>query len=490
MAEPAAVPPLDLVISGGRVIDGTGGPSRQEDVGLAGGKIAALGDLSQRPAKQHLDATGLAVAPGFIDGHTHDDRAVFATPDMTAKISQGVTTVVAGNCGVSLAPLAPDRDPPPPMNLIGGRDDYRFPRLEDYQAALEAEPPALNVGLLVGHSTLRLGAMDDLGRAASEREIGVMGDRLEAALETGALGLSTGLAYPTAEAAPTAEVTALAKRLAPHGALHATHMRDEGDHLLEAVEETIEIGRAAGVASLVSHHKATGSANWGKTERTLAMIDAARQSQVIDFDVYPYIASSTVLLAEFVEGCDKVLISWSEAEPEATGRTLDALAADWGCSEAEAIERLQPAGAIYFQMDEAELRRVLAHPRALVGSDGLPHDTRPHPRLWGSFPRVLGRYSRELGLFSLEEAVQKMTGRPAEVFGLRGRGIIAEGHAADLVLFDPETVLDRADYDDPMQPAAGIKQVIVAGKTVWDGEAWSGSRPGRFLRRAGQRAST
>ena len=483
MPAPAEAPPLDLVIAGGRLIDGTGGPSRREDLGLRDGRIVALGDLSRRPATERLDAAGLVVAPGFIDGHTHDDRAVFATPDMTAKISQGVTTVVAGNCGVSLAPLTPDRDPPPPMNLIGGRDDYRFPRLEDYQAALEAEPPALNVALLVGHSTLRLGAMDDLGRAADAREIDLMGDRLEAALDAGALGLSTGLAYPTALAAPTEEVTALAKRLAPHGALHASHMRDEGDQLLEAVEETIEIGRMAGIASVISHHKATGRANWGKTAHTLAMIDEARQSQVIDFDVYPYVASSTVLLAEFVEGCDKVLISWSEAEPEATGRSLDDLAADWGCSETEAIARLQPAGAIYFQMDEAELRRVLAHPRALVGSDGLPHDTRPHPRLWGSFPRVLGHYSRDLGLFSLEEAVHKMTGRPAAVFGLAGRGVIAEGALADLVLFDPETVIDRADYDDPMQPAAGIKRVMVAGKSVWDGESWSGARPGRFLRR-------
>ncbi len=475
--------PLDLVIAGGRVIDGSGGPSRVEDVGLVEGRIVALGDLARRPARARLDASDLAVAPGFIDGHTHDDRAVFATPDMTAKISQGVTSVVAGNCGVSLAPLDPDRDPPPPMNLIGGKADYRFPRLEDYRAALEAEPPALNLALLVGHSTLRLGAMDDLGRAASAREIGAMGERLEAALEAGALGLSSGLAYPTAAAAPTAEVTALAERLAPYGAIHATHMRDEGDHLIEAVAETIEIGRAAGVASLVSHHKATGRPNWGKTERTLAMIDEARAGQAIDFDVYPYVASSTVLLPDFVVDCDKVLIAWSKAEPDAAGRSLDALAEDWGCSEAEAIARLQPAGAIYFQMDEAELRRVLAHPRALIGSDGLPHDVRPHPRLWGTFPRVLGHYARDLGLFSLEEAVHKMTGRPAEVFGLKGRGVIAEGNVADLVLFDPETVIDRADYDDPMQPAAGIKQVMVAGRTVWDGEAWTGNRAGRFLER-------
>ena len=483
MPDSDAAQPLDLIIAGGRLVDGTGAPARRDDIGLSGDRIVALGDLASRATKQRLDASGLVVAPGFIDGHTHDDRAVLAGPDMTNKISQGVTTVIAGNCGVSLAPLQPDRDPPPPMNLIGARADYRFPRLEDYRAALEAEPPALNLALLVGHSTLRLGAMDDLGRAANEREIGVMGERLDAALEAGAIGFSTGLGYPTAEAAPTAEVTALAKHLAPYGALHCSHMRDEGDHLLEAVEETIAIGRDSGVRSVISHHKAAGRANWGKTDRSIALIDAARRSQVIDFDVYPYIASSTVLLEEFVAGCERVLISWSEPEPEAAGRDLTELAAEWRCSESEAIKRLQPAGAIYFQMDETDLRRLLVHPRAMIGSDGLPHDTRPHPRLWGSFPRVLGHYSRELGLLSLEEAVHRMTGLTAEVFDLAGRGVIALGNQADLVLFDPETVIDRADFDDPMQPAAGIRQVIVAGRTVWDGESWTGARPGRFLPR-------
>ena len=473
----------DLLIEGGTVVDGSGAPRFAGSVAVADGRIVGLGELPGMSAHERIDAGGLVVAPGFIDAHTHDDRLVLSSPDMTPKISQGVTTVIAGNCGVSLAPLRLDRAPPPPMNLLGGRDWYRFGSLGDYAAAVEADPPAVNLAALVGHSTLRAGAMADLGAAATAREIGRMGDGLAAALEEGAIGLSTGLAYPTASAAPPDEVTALARRLVPYGAVYTTHMRDEGDHLIEAVEEALGTGRSAGVRVVISHHKATGRENWGRTEQSLALIEAARRSQAVDFDVYPYTAGSTVLIADWIERCEKVLVTWSEAAPEQAGRDLADIAADWGCSLRQAADRLQPAGAIYFQMDEADLQRVLAHPRAMVGSDGLPHDARPHPRLWGTFPRVLGRYCRELGLFSLEEAVHRMTGVAAEVFGLADRGILREGAAADLVIFDPETVIDRADFDDPMQPAAGIRRVIVNGEPVWDGEAWTGRRPGRFLRR-------
>ena len=476
----------DLLIDGGTIVDGSGAPRYAGSVAITDGRIVGLGELGGISAHERINADGLMVAPGFIDAHTHDDRLVLSSPDMTPKISQGVTTVIAGNCGVSLAPLRLDRAPPPPMNLLGGQDWYRFSSLSEYAAAIEADPPAVNLAALVGHSTLRAGAMADLGEPASASEVGRMADGLEAALEEGAVGLSTGLAYPTASAAPAEEVTALAARLAPYGAIYTTHMRDEGDYLIEAVEEALGTGRSAGVRVVISHHKAIGRENWGRTKQSLALIEAARRSQAVDFDVYPYTASSTVLIADWIERCEKVLVTWSEAAPEQAGRELAEIAADWGCSLIEAADRLQPAGAVYFQMDEADLQRVLAHPRAMIGSDGLPHDARPHPRLWGTFPRVLGHYCRELGLFSLEEAVHRMTGVAAEVFGLTDRGVLREGAAADLVLFDPETVIDRADYDDPKQPAAGIRQVIVAGQPVWDGEAWTGKRPGRFLRRGGQ----
>ena len=249
------------------------------------------------------------------------------------------------------------------------------------------------------------------------------------------------------------------------------------------VEETLDIGRRAEVAVVISHHKCAGRANWGLTKRTLAIIEAARRHQTVNLDVYPYTASSTVLMADAVRDSERVLVTWSEPHPDAAGRDLGEIADEWECTLEAAVERLSPGGAIYFQMDEADLRRVLSHPDTMVGSDGLPHDARPHPRLWGTFPRVLGYYCRDVGLLGLEEAVHRMTGIPASVFGIEGRGRVAPGFAADLVLFDPETVIDEASYEAPARPATGIQRVLVNGGTVWSDGAWSGDRPGRFLAR-------
>ena len=473
----------DIVIRGGTVIDGGGDARRRADVAVTGDRITAVGDLSRIHGGTTIDAAGLIVAPGFIDAHTHDDRAVLSGPDMSNKISQGVTTVVAGNCGVSIAPLTLAGDPPPPMNLLGGRADYRFPTMADYVAALDAEPPALNVAMLTGHSTLRAGAMDDLARPAGDDEIARMSESLDEALEAGAIGFSTGLAYPTAIAAPAAEVTALVKRLEAVGGVYTTHMRNEGDHVIEAIEETLATAREAGVRVVISHHKCSGSRNFGRTRETLALIAAAQAGQALDIDVYPYIASSTVLLPDFMEDCPRVLITWSEAHPEMAGRDIDDIADQWSCSRTQAAERLRPAGAIYFQMDEDDLRRVLCFPDAMIGSDGLPHDEKPHPRLWGTFPRVLGHYCRDIGLFSLEEAVRRMTGVPAGVFGLKGRGTLRRDAYADITLFNEDTVIDVADFTDSKRPAKGIELVMVNGRAVWRGGEWTGNRPGRLHRR-------
>ncbi|HEV8678059.1 MAG TPA: D-aminoacylase [Stellaceae bacterium] len=473
----------DWILRGGTVIDGTGAPRFRADVAIAGDRIAAVGEVAKTQGTREIDASGKIVAPGFIDVHTHDDRALFAAPEMAAKASQGVTTVITGNCGVSLAPLALDRAPPPPLDLIGDKADFAYPRFADYLAALDRSPPAINAACLVGHSSLRVGTMAELDRAAGADEIAAMGVRLQEALDAGAIGLSTGLFYAPAFHAPPAEIEALAARLRPAGALYTTHMRDEAEHVLDSLDESFHVGRAAGVPVVISHHKTTGVANFGRTAETLPKIAAAIAGQEIGLDAYPYIASSTVLRTTRIEDALKVLITWSKAAPEQAGRELTDIARDWGVSILEAADRLQPAGAIYWMMDEADVRRVLAFEPTMIGSDGLPHDIHPHPRLWGTFPRVLGHYCREIGLFGLETAVRKMTGLPAARFGLTGRGVVAAGAYADLCVFDAETVIDRATFAEPTLPAAGIEHVFVNGSPVWSEGRPTGERPGRALRR-------
>jgi len=385
---------------------------------------------------------------------------------------------------VSLAPIVlADRDPPPPMDLLGSRDDFRYGTFGAYLAALEEAPSAVNVACLVGHSTLRVGAMDRLDRPATEDEIVAMKQRLGEALDAGAVGMSSGLFYAPASAAPPQELETLAAQLRSAGARYTTHMRDEGDHVLDSLEETFALGARAGIPVVISHHKVAGRSNFGRMRETLPRIAAAQQRQHVGLDAYPYTAASTVLRPIMIERAERTLITWSQPYPEASGRDLDDLAAEWNLPVMEAAARLQPAGAIYFTMDEEDVRRVLAFPSTMIGSDRLPHDAHPHPRLWGTFPRVLGHYAREIGLFPLEEAVRKMTSLPATEFGLEGRGRLAEGYAADLVVFDPETIIDRATFERPTEPALGIELVMVAGTPIWHAGKATGARPGRPLRR-------
>lgn len=474
----------DVLLTGGIVIDGTGAERFTGDVAISGDRIHAVTAPGERDidAKNIIDVSGRIVAPGFIDVHTHDDNAVLADPAMVAKISQGVTSVVVGNCGISLAPIGAI-DPPAPMNLLGNRSAYRFKQMADYAAAVDAAHPAVNVAALVGHSTLRVGSMADIHRKASPTEIDTMRARLAEGLSAGAIGFSTGLWYKTNSAADMEEVVALAELLAEVGGVYTTHMRDEHDGVLDSLRETFETASRARVPVIISHHKCAGPQNWGRSVDTLALIEKARSCQNISLDAYPYVAGSTVLEPEMVDPKIRISISWSTPYPQMAGRDLSDVAAQWGCSQQEAARRLKPAGGIYFQMDEADMHRILSYPPTMVGSDGLPHDTHPHPRLWGTFPRVLGRLCRELHLFPLEQAVRKMTGLSARNFNLQGRGEISEGAYADLVVFDAETVIDRATFDDPMQPAGGIDHVFVNGKIAWSSGGPGSERAGRFLRR-------
>jgi len=474
----------DLLIRGGTVIDGTNAPRFDADVGISAGRIAAIGDLSGHTAAKVIDARGRIVAPGFIDSHTHDDMAVFSQADMSFKISQGVTTVIAGNCGISAAPLRQDTKLPMPLNLLDAPAEERFTSFAAYLNALRATPSAVNVAAMVGHSTLRAVTMDTLDREASADEIRAMQTLVEEALQAGAIGLSTGTFYLPAVKATTEEIIEVGRPLSPHRALYVTHMRDEADKVMESLEETFRIGRELNVPVVVSHHKVQNQPNFGKSTLTLALIRETNKHQHVSLDCYPYTAGSTVIRTDrgMLEG--RVLIASSEPYPECAGRDLDEIAAEWGVSKDAAAQRLQPGTAIYFLMDENDVQRILAFDETMIGSDGIPVGESPHPRLWGTFPRVLGHYSRDLGLFPLETAVWKMTGLTARNFGLHGRSTLKVGHHADVVVFDAANIRDAATYATPTKPAEGIDAVIVNGVVAWRQGAHSGARSGQVISRA------
>ena len=477
-----SVPDADVLLRGGTVVDGTGAPRYTADVAISGGRIAAIGELSGRTAARVVDLNGLAIAPGFIDVHTHDDRLLLVAPGMAPKVSQGVTTVVVGNCGISLAPLG-GAEAVPPLDLLAADGGERFSSLAGYLAALDSRPAAVNCAALVGHTTLRVVTLRDLGRAAEDAEIYAMQGHVREALAAGAIGVSTGTFYGPANAATAEEVRRVCEPLRGTTAVIASHIRDEAEGVVDAMREVFAIARELGVRQILSHHKVYGPANSGRSYETLSLFDAARREGDVGLDCYPYAAGSTILRKDMVLQARRVMIAWSTARPDAAGRFLDELAAEAGLSPDATIDALQPAGAIYFSMDEADVERVLGHPETMVGSDGLPHDAFPHPRLWGTFPRVLGHYVRERGLFSLEAAVRKMTGLPADRFRLAGRGRVEPGYRADLTVFDPERVADTATYSRPISPAAGIASVWVNGVETWhDGEP-TGARAGQVIRR-------
>jgi N-acyl-D-amino-acid deacylase len=476
---------------------GAGIPPTIGDVSIRGERIDGVGEVPERGSVE-IDAQGLALSPGFIDVHTHDDFAAVLHPEMAFKVRGGVTTCVVGNCGFGAAPH--------PQAALMARAFHPHDTLPEwtgyagYVAHLEANPASVNVGVLVGHGTVRLGAMGAAKRAPDADEMQRMQAHVREGLEAGALGLSSGLVYEPGRHAKTDEIISLASLMAETGGLYATHMRNEGARLLEAVAEAIEVGERAGVPVQISHHKASGPANWGRVRESIQLIEAARLRGVdVHADQYPYTAGSTVLsavaqdqdkaLVDDPKSLERIVIASTSSHPEWEGKTLEELGVLLSVTGTDIALRVlddEPGATVVLHtMDEDDVRTVMRHPTTMIGSDGIPTlEGKPHPRLYGTFARVIGHYARDLGLFPLEDAIHRMTGMSARKFGLQDRGELRAGAYADLVLFDPDVIIDRGTFEDPNRHPDGIERVFVNGTEVVRDEEHTGARPGHVLRRA------
>jgi N-acyl-D-amino-acid deacylase len=493
----------DIVIRNAAIYDGTGAPPVAGALAISGERIAKVGVVEGGGAVE-FDAHGAALAPGFIDVHTHDDAAVFLQPEMDFKVMQGVTAVVVGNCGMGAAPY--------PVAAAMFRNMHGAAKLPEwsgyagYLTAVDRDPPSLNVAVLAGHGTIRAAAMGVAQREPTAAEMAKMRVDVHEAIESGAVGLSTGLIYEPGRYARTEEIIALAREMQGTGALYASHMRNEAAGLIDSVRETIRIGEEAGVPVQISHHKASGRDSWGRVRDSLRLIDEARARGLdVTADQYPYTSGSTIFAAVVQNGAlddtpgagggigrltpDKVLFASTPKHPDWEGLTLQDLCERWRVDKhaaaARMLEEEGPSAMVVIEtMDEADVRTVMRHPTTMIGSDGIAAGSRPHPRLYATFPRVLARYARDAGLFSLEEGVHRMTGMAAEKFHLAGRGFVREGAYADLVIFDPARILDTATYADPRRYPEGISCVIVNGTIVARDGRHTGARPGRALRRS------
>jgi len=484
----------DIAIRNIRILDGTGAPAFDADIGIEGDRISAVGEVGT--ATTEIDGKGACLSPGFIDTHSHDDGAFFRHPGMEFKLSQGVTTVVAGNCGFSAIPADPSVDPARASGGILAGLAGEFSDLDGYFDAVLKRNPAINNMMLVGHNTVRTLAMGYERRAPTAQELGSMRDAVDKAMAQGACGFSTGLIYRPGRWSETEEVIELARAAEPYDALYTTHMRNEGDLLLEAVEETLRIGAESNVHVHISHHKSAGRQNWGKVRESLARVDSALAAgQRVTLDVYPYTAGSGRMIEYFNldnvsrDLAEVIRIASCPAFREYEGRMLVDIAAGENMDVTDMVKKVltAPKGdrtiCIQFIIDEADVETNLAHDDMMVGSDGIPDlNGMPHPRLFGTFPRVLGHYVRERGILSLPEAVRRMTSLSANTFGMNERGQVKTGYYADLVLFDPDTIIDTATYDEPKREAQGIHMVLVNGEVAFDHGRHTAAGSGKMLR--------
>jgi N-acyl-D-amino-acid deacylase len=485
--------PADLVVRNVRIIDGTGAPSITGDVAVTDGRITEVGTVTTAGAgTTELDGNGRTLTPGFVDTHTHDDGALLAYPGLEFKVAQGCTSLVVGNCGFSAIPHTPGQQS---SDGLLGRLGGDWTGVEGYRQAVHARKPAANAITLIGHNTMRQAVLGNEKRDPTADELATMRGYVEQAMEEGACGFSTGLIYVPGRWSKTDEVIELATPAGAAGGIYATHMRNEGDRLLQAVEEAITVGRSSGCLVHISHHKAAGQPNWGLVNDSLALVDRANAAGAdVTLDVYPYTAGSGRMIEYF--NLDNISVSLAEvirlascpAFPEYEGRMLTDIATDESTPIEDVVRKILTAEkgdrtiCIHFIIDEADIETNLRHPLMMVGSDGIPDlKGRPHPRLFGTFPRVLGEYVRTRGVLSLEEAVRRMTSLSCDRFGLVDRGRVAVGQHADLVVFDADTVVDTATYDDPKQEPTGIDWVIVNGQVTVDHGRHTGVGAGRLL---------
>jgi N-acyl-D-aspartate/D-glutamate deacylase len=533
-------PEVDLLVHGGRLVDGTGNPWRHADVTVTGGRIAAVlppGTFTGTAAEE-IDAEGHVVAPGFIDIHSHSDLALIVHPEAEQKLRQGVTTEVVGNCGISVAPVteAFRQDSQQYARPVLGFTDleWNWSDVDSYLDRVQEAAPAVNVATYVGLGSIRCAVMgfDAAPPTADQRRR--MVELTREALAQGAVGLSSGLVYAPGSYSSHEEIIELVSEAARVGALYSSHMRDQGDGFLDSIAETLDVGRRTGAPVQVAHHKVAGARNWGTVTKSLAMIRHARQQGVdAGSDVYPYLAGSTTMTALLpgwaLAGGKEAMLArlrepqarrrikkdWTDGLPQWDNRVgslgwdniyinhletaknqelvgLSVSAAAQARSQAHSpgdflLDLLEAengnVGNIQVACAEDDLRQVMQDPTTCFGSDGLFSGGRPHPRLHGTFPRILGEYVRNAGLLTLEEAIRKMTSHTARRLGIAGVGLVEVGYNADLVVFDPETVDGPASYEQPTLPPRGVRDVIVSGEIALRAGRPTGTRTGRVLRR-------
>ncbi|GAA3940748.1 D-aminoacylase [Actinomadura viridis] len=521
----------DLLITGGTVADGTGAAPRRADVAVADGRVEAVGDLAGRPAARTLDAAGHVVTPGFVDVHTHSDLTLLSEPRAHSAVRQGVTTVVVGNCGLGVTPVAADREA---LRAAAGYLDldpavrWDWSDLPGYLGALGAARPSVNVAALVAHIPLRAAAAGFGDRPAGAAELDRMRGLLDDALAAGAAGVSTGLVYAPACYAREDELETLGRAAAARGRLFAWHVRDYADGLLGSVRQALRVAASTGCRTQISHLVAVGRRNHGSVARALELIDDARAAGVdVAFDIYPYLAGNAPLSqllpawaqeggegpmrerladravrARIAAGWRDMPHSWDDitvsrvpdGAGDVTGRTVAAIARGAGTDPREVALDLTAAYGNGVQMvaggrSERDLLDALTHPAAVVGSDGQALDPDgptgrgvPHPRSYGCYPRLFAEYVRRPGGLGLAEAVRKCTSAPAERAGLTGRGVLRPGAVADIAVFDPARIADRATFTAPQQYPDGIRAVLVGGRPVVEDGAHGGARPGEILR--------